>query len=133
MFYRIFWVLVALGLASCSPDGNEPAAGRPSGSAEQPQATASTWREERIELGRQTYDRACASCHETGEGEAPVTGKRDDWAQRSDMWQAVLARHAKSGYLEMPGKGGQADLTDESVDAATEYMLGRTFPELLRD
>jgi len=132
MPYRIFWVLVALGLASCSPDGNEPAAG-PSGSAEQPQATASTWREERIELGRLTYERACASCHETGEGEAPVTGKRDDWAQRSDMWQAVLARHAKSGYLEMPGKGGQADLTDESVDAATEYMLGRTFPELLRD
>jgi len=128
MLYRIFLVLAVLGLASCSPSGSEP-----SGGVEQQRVTEATWREERIELGRQTYERACASCHETGEEEAPITGKRDDWAQRSDMWQAVLARHAKSGYLEMPGKGGQADLTDEAVDAATEYMLGRTFPELPRD
>jgi cytochrome c5 len=46
---------------------------------------------------------------------------------------AVLFKHAKSGYLEMPGKGGHTDLTDESVEAATEYMLGLTYPELLKD
>jgi cytochrome c5 len=49
------------------------------------------------------------------------------------MWQAVLSKHAKAGYLEMPGKGGQAELSDESVEAATEYMLGLTFPELPQD
>jgi cytochrome c5 len=62
-----------------------------------------------------------------------VTGNRDDWSGRSDMWQAVLFNHAKSGYLDMPGKGGQADLSDEAVEAATEYMLDQTFPELPRD
>jgi cytochrome c5 len=30
------------------------------------------------------------------------------------MWQAVLFNHAKSGYLEMPGKGGQDELSDEA-------------------
>jgi len=49
------------------------------------------------------------------------------------MWQAVLFNHAKAGYLDMPGKGGQPELTDESVEAATEYMLGLTFPELPKD
>ena len=33
----------------------------------------------------------------------------------------------------MPGKGGRADLSKESVDAALEYMLQKTFPELPRD
>ena len=49
------------------------------------------------------------------------------------MWQAVLFNHAKSGFLEMPPKGGQPGLPDESVEAATEYMLGITYPELPRD
>jgi len=45
------------------------------------------------------------------------------------MWQAVLASHAKSGYLDMPSKGGQQGLSDAAVEAATEYMMGLTFPE----
>ena len=70
---------------------------------------------------------------ETGDRDAPITGNRDQWEERSDMWQAVLFNHAKMGYLEMPGKGGQPELTDEAVEAATEYMLGLTFPELPKD
>ena len=91
------------------------------------------WRSDRQALGKATYAKACASCHEAGEGNAPRTGVREDWSERSDLWQAVLFNHAKAGYLEMPGKGGRPELTDEAVEAAVEYMLGLTFPELPRD
>jgi cytochrome c5 len=87
------------------------------------------WREDRLALGKATYASACASCHEAGEGGAPRPGRREDWSDRSDMWQAVLFNHAKSGYLQMPGKGGQPELSDAAVEAAAEYMLGLTFPE----
>jgi cytochrome c5 len=130
------------GLAGCSPGGSEaggsaagdggPAAAEGDAGAAVPASTPG-WREDRLALGKTTYDAACASCHEAGEGGAPRTGRAEDWSERSDLWQAVLFNHAKSGYLEMPGKGGQPELSDESVEAATEYMLGLTFPELPRD
>jgi len=131
MFYRNVWVLALLAMAACSPAGDEPANAAPAAQAER--AVKPTWREDHMSLGKDTYQRACASCHESGEGGAPVTGKREQWEGRSDLWQAVLFEHAKSGYLEMPGKGGQAGLSDEAVEAAAEYMLGLTYPELPKD
>ena len=129
MSYRTVLVLTLLAVAACSggspESSSEPAAGQA--------GDVPSWREERAALGRETYRAACASCHDTGEGGAPVTGKREDWAGRSEMWQAVLFEHAKSGYLDMPGKGGQVELSDEAVEAATEYMMEQTFPELPRD
>jgi cytochrome c5 len=131
MLRRTLLVISLFILAACSGEGPEaPAA--PTASGDQA-GSAPSWREQRMALGRDTYEAACASCHAGGEQDAPVTGNRDDWSGRSDMWQAVLFNHAKSGYLDMPGKGGQADLSDEAVEAATEYMLDQTFPELPRD
>ena len=131
MFDRNVWVLALLALAACSPEGNEPPAAAPS--AQTQRDVMPTWREDYLALGKDTYERACASCHDSGEQGAPVTGQRDQWEGRSDLWQAVLFEHAKSGYLDMPGKGGQPDLTDEAVEAAAEYMLGLTYPELPKD
>jgi len=131
MSYRNVWVLALLAMVACSPTGNEPAAAAPSSEAER--EVMPSWREDRLALGQQTYEQACASCHDSGEQGAPVTGKREQWEGRSDLWQAVLFEHAKSGYLDMPGRGGQSDLTDEAVEAAAEYMLGLTYPELPKD
>jgi cytochrome c5 len=33
----------------------------------------------------------------------------------------------------MPARGGQTDLSDRAVEAAGEFMLNETFPELPRD
>jgi cytochrome c5 len=129
---RCLFVVALLGLVACSGREDE-AAPSPTANVSQQRAVKPTWREDRLALGEQTYQVACASCHETGDRDAPITGDRDQWEERSDMWQAVLFNHAKSGYLEMPGKGGQPELTDEAVEAATEYMLGLTFPELPKD
>lgn len=131
MFDRNVWVLALLALAACSPQGDEPPVAAPPAQTERD--VMPSWREDYLALGKDTYEQACASCHESGEQGAPVTGQRDQWEGRSDLWQAVLFEHAKSGYLDMPGKGGQPDLTDEAVEAAAEYMLGLTYPELPKD
>jgi cytochrome c5 len=46
---------------------------------------------------------------------------------------AVLAEHAKSGYFQMPARGGDETFSDADLEAATEYMLALTYPERPRD
>jgi len=92
-----------------------------------------SWRTRYLELGRETYEWACASCHDEGEDDAPIKGDRESWSDRSPLWSAVLLEHAKNGYLDMPTKGGEEHLSDRAVEAASEYMLYETFPELPRD
>ena len=92
-----------------------------------------SWRERYLALGRETYEQVCASCHDESEDGAPAKGDRDSWSNRSPLWAAVLFEHAKNGYLDMPAKGGHPELTEIAVEAAGEYMLSETFPELPRD
>jgi cytochrome c5 len=81
--------------------------------------------------GKQAYDLVCAQCHEEGVDDAPRTGDREAWANRSWLWEAVLFEHAKDGYMTMPAKGGDEMLNDATVEKAAEYMLTRTFPDLI--
>jgi cytochrome c5 len=123
-------LISTLFLVACTGESEAPAA---TAESAQKTAHAEAWREDQLLEGQKTYEEACASCHDTGEGGAPVTGEAADWSKRSDLWVAVLADHASEGYLDMPGKGGRDDLSEESVSAALEYMLQKTFPELPRD
>jgi len=88
---------------------------------------------DRLEDGSKAYEAACASCHETGVDNAPVTGNTKDWAGRSNLWDAVLSEHAQKGYLRMPAKGGSVDTSEYDVDAAAEYMLTITHPDMPHD
>jgi len=81
--------------------------------------------------GKQAYDRACARCHDEGVDGAPKTGDREAWADRSWLWEAVLFEHAKSGYMTMPAKGGEETLDDAIVEMAAEYMLTKTYPDVM--
>jgi cytochrome c5 len=83
--------------------------------------------------GQAAYVEHCAGCHETGMMGAPREGEPDDWQGRSDLWQAVLMEHAKTGFFEMPARGGKSDLPDDVVSAAAEYMLEITFPDRPKD
>lgn len=83
--------------------------------------------------GEAAYGENCAGCHETGMLGAPVAGDAADWGDRSQLWDAVLLDHAITGYFEMPAKGGRADLPDEIVRAAAEYMLRMSFPDMQHD
>jgi cytochrome c5 len=83
--------------------------------------------------GERAYKENCAGCHETGMLGAPREGEPQDWEERSSLWQAVLMDHAKTGYFEMPARGGRADLPDEVINAAAQYMLETTFPDRPKD
>lgn len=83
--------------------------------------------------GETAYLENCAGCHEDGMFAAPRVGEPQDWESRSSLWQAVLMEHAKQGYFEMPARGGKANLPDEVVNAASEYMLEMTFSDRPQD
>jgi cytochrome c5 len=126
--FLILCILCSFSAAAYCDQGSSPVLDE----AEQKEAVDS-WRERRLIYGKEVYEQACASCHDEGVDEAPAIGDRQAWSERSTLWSAVLFEHSKAGYLKMPGKGDHAELTDHSVDAAGEYMLSVTFPELPLD
>ena len=47
--------------------------------------------------------------------------------------RVIIMDHAKTGYLDMPARGGRSDLSDETIELAVEYMLELTFADLPAD
>lgn len=88
---------------------------------------------ERLEEGREAYEAHCAECHDSGKLDAPASTREQDWEKRSQLWEGVLFEHAKQGYLKMPAGGGVDDISDYDLEAAAEYMLTRSHPELPHD
>lgn len=82
-----------------------------------------------MRIGRQAYEDTCAGCHEEGLDGAPRTGVLEDWDGRSWLWETVLFEHARSGYKNMPAKGGDEALDELTVTKAAEYMLTLTYPD----
>jgi len=76
-----------------------------------------------LSRGRDVYASNCGSCHDTGQGGAPVIGDNAAWAKRSPQWSPVLKEHAKEGFFLMPPKGNYPELSDDDVAAAVDYML----------
>jgi cytochrome c5 len=118
-------------LCACS-EGSSPApiaTAKEESVGEAPAAPPAPQPENPILSGYEVYEDHCASCHDTGLGDAPVTGNPADWEDRSGLWVAVLAEHVKAGYLQMPARGGVSPLSDLSVTQAVEHMMLQTFPE----
>ena len=120
MRQRALLIATGLVLVSCAHDSAPPPAARAGDTAAA------------ID-GEFAYMEHCAGCHETGMLGAPREGQPQEWAGRSNLWQAVLVEHAKTGYFDMPARGGNTQLPDEVVAAATEYMLETTFPDRPQD
>ena len=88
---------------------------------------------ERVNHGKQVYIQSCAVCHDTGKSGAPMLSEPEQWSQRSDLWEAIMFKHANEGYGLMPSGGGNQDLKEYDVDAAAEYMMSEIFPERATD
>ncbi len=130
MLYRLCMIAVLLGLMVGLTAGEAASVDKEGAMRSQ---TSADWRESRLAQGKEVYEYACAACHDEGLNGAPPIGDREAWSDRSPLWSAVLFEHARTGYLEMPAKGSHEDLSDQQVDAAAEYLLSVTFPELPLD
>ena len=75
--------------------------------------------------GEATYNSACVACHASGAGGAPIVGDADAWAPRIAKGMDALYNSGINGVAgsSMMAKGGRADLSDEAVMAAVDYMV----------
>jgi len=77
--------------------------------------------------GEATYKAACFACHGTGVAGSPKFGDKAAWKARIATGNETLYTHAIKGYQGakgfMPAKGGRADLSDDAVKAAVDYMV----------
>jgi cytochrome c5 len=73
--------------------------------------------------GKAIYDQACFACHGTGAAGAPKLGDSGAWSARIGQGMDTLLDHAINGFKGMPPRGGRADLDDDSVKAAVQYMV----------
>jgi cytochrome c5 len=80
--------------------------------------------------GQKTYQAACFACHGTGAAGAPKTGDKAAWADRIKQGNDKMYEHAIKGFKGakgvMPAKGGRADLSDDAVKAAVDYMVAQS-------
>jgi cytochrome c5 len=100
----------------------DPGGGAPAPMAPAPAAAATADLD-----GRAVYNAACAACHSAGIAGAPATGDQAAWAARIDQGMDTLVRHAIEGFQGqagyMPARGGHANLTDDQVRDAVQYMV----------
>nr|WP_284041338.1 c-type cytochrome [Halomonas olivaria] len=73
--------------------------------------------------GAGIYNSVCMACHETGAAGAPVRGDEAAWAERTEQGFATLLEHSINGIGAMPARGGNPNLSDEEVEAATAYLV----------
>jgi cytochrome c5 len=76
--------------------------------------------------GQQIVTQVCAACHGAGLMGSPKIGNAADWAPRIEKGMDTLHKHAIEGFNMMPAKGGRADLSDEAVMAAVDYMVSQS-------
>ena len=73
--------------------------------------------------GKAVYDKTCVACHATGVANAPKLGDKAAWAPRMAAGVPALVGAVKAGKGAMPPKAGAADLKDDDIRAAVEYMI----------
>lgn len=76
--------------------------------------------------GETVYNTICKACHEAGVAGAPKTGDKEAWATRIATGLEALLTSATNGKNAMPARGGAADLTDDELKAAVEYLVEKS-------
>ena len=73
--------------------------------------------------GKAVYNAVCQTCHASGLLGSPMLGDAGAWGPRIAKGKDTLYTHAINGFNAMPAKGG-ADIPDEEVQNAVDYMVG---------
>lgn len=75
--------------------------------------------------GATVYNAICGACHNTGAAGAPKIDDKAAWAPRVATGKDALVKSVLGGKGAMPPKGGGADLSDDEVKGAVDYILGK--------
>jgi len=73
--------------------------------------------------GKAVYDKVCTVCHAAGVAGAPKFGDKAAWAPRVATGKDALFQSVVKGKGAMPPKAGNADLKDDEIKAAIDYMV----------
>ncbi len=76
--------------------------------------------------GEEVYNGACIACHASGAAGAPIVGDHTAWAPRIAKGMETLLQHAINGFNIMPPRGTCATCSDAELQAAIEYMVGKS-------
>ena len=69
------------------------------------------------------YQQVCASCHAAGVLNAPKPGDTAAWEPRLAKGMDAMYASAINGIGAMPAKGGRADMSDDAIKAAVDYLV----------
>lgn len=73
--------------------------------------------------GATVFNSVCGACHNTGAAGAPKVDDKAAWAPRVAQGKEALYKSAIGGKGAMPAKGGAADLSDDEIKGAVDYVL----------
>jgi cytochrome c5 len=73
--------------------------------------------------GKAIYDKTCVTCHAAGVANAPKLGDKAAWGPRVAAGKDALLASVIKGKGAMPPKAGVADLKDDEIKAAIDFML----------
>ena len=73
--------------------------------------------------GKAVYDKTCFVCHATGVAGAPKLGNKAEWAPRVGVGKDALVSTVIKGKGGMPPRAGAANLKDDEIKAAVDFML----------
>ena len=75
--------------------------------------------------GATVFNSVCGACHNTGAAGAPKVDDKAAWAPRIALGKEALYKSAIAGKGAMPAKGGAADLSDDEIKGAVDYVLAK--------
>lgn len=121
----VIWPLSMIGKGDMAVDASQDAELRiaPVASVEMRKAVAKTDGKPRD--GETIYNTVCTACHAGGLAGAPKTGDKAAWAPRIAAGMETLLKNATNGKNAMPARGGAADLSDDELKAAVEFLVGK--------
>ena len=73
--------------------------------------------------GKSVYDKTCTVCHAAGVAGAPKLGDKAAWALRAPSGRDALIASVVKGKGAMPPKAGNAQLSDDDIRAAVDFLL----------
>ena len=76
--------------------------------------------------GEQVYNSSCMACHVAGVAGAPKLGDKAAWAPRIAKGMDSLLASVTNGLNAMPPKGTCMTCSSDELQAAVEYMVGKS-------